>query len=415
MQRGTAGPSANEEVEQALTLLRNPATIRTRAQHLLERARQGKSKFFAVHDAAIEAAASFVARLSRTRYPGRIPPHSRWRHFEAEGVDLVAKELVPQLRDLRPGARWMVLADLCIVSVLLDAGAGSTWRYCAPDGSVHQRSEGLALASLYGFCSGMFSHDPQQPLQVTAQGLQKLHAEHLAQMFQSGADNALPGFQGRLALLRSLGELLEERPGHFSDLGRPCGLLADRVNQSTPIEPGDILGLLLERLAPIWPSPNALGGVCLGDCWRHPDLDGEGLSRGWMPFHKLSQWLAYSLGEALQRGGIAVAEHSTLTGLAEYRNGGLMLDTGILVLKDPRAQHRIHTVDEPLVVEWRALTVALLEELAEAVRLTLGLDEERLPLACVLEGGTWAAGRLLARERRQGEPPLNVQLTGTVF
>jgi len=134
-----------------------------------------------------------------------------------------------------------------------------------------------------------------------------------------------------------------------------------------------------------------------------------------MPFHKLSQWLAYSLGEALQRGGIAVAEHSTLTGLAEYRNGGLMLDTGILVLKDPRAQHRIHTADDPLVVEWRALTVALLEELAAAVRLTLGLDEERLPLACVLEGGTWAAGRLLARERRQGEPPLNVQLTGTVF
>ena len=39
-----------------------------------------------------------------------------------------------------------------------------------------------------------------------------------------------------------------------------------------------------------------------------------------------------------------------------------------------------------------------------------------MPLACILEGGTWAAGRKIARERRvDGRPPLEVTSDGTVF
>jgi hypothetical protein len=68
-----------------------------------------------------------------------------------------------------------------------------------------------------------------------------------------------------------------------------------------------------------------------------------------------------------------------------------------------------------LVVEWRALTVALLDELAVLVRSRLGVDAERMPLACVLEGGTWAAGRALASRLRAGLPPLSITSDGTVF
>ena len=69
-----------------------------------------------------------------------------------------------------------------------------------------------------------------------------------------------------------------------------------------------------------------------------------------------------------------------------------------------------------LVVEWRALTVALLDRLADGLRQRLGLDAKSLPLAKVLEGGTWAAGRALARERRSdGSPPVKVVSDGTVF
>jgi hypothetical protein len=135
-----------------------------------------------------------------------------------------------------------------------------------------------------------------------------------------------------------------------------------------------------------------------------------------VPLHKLSQWLAYSLIEPLQWAGFTVTDIDGLTGLAEYRNGGLFIDCGVLVLRDTADAARPHDVADPLVVEWRALTVALLDRLAQLLRSRLGLDEQSLPLAKVLEGGTWAAGRLIAKEKRaDGSPPLNIVSDGTVF
>jgi hypothetical protein len=76
----------------------------------------------------------------------------------------------------------------------------------------------------------------------------------------------------------------------------------------------------------------------------------------------------------------------------------------------------VHDVGSPVVVEWRALTVALLDRVAAALRARLGLDADRLPLVKVLEGGTWRAGRELAAERRPGGgPPLQIRSDGTVF
>ena len=168
-------------------------------------------------------------------------------------------------------------------------------------------------------------------------------------------------------------------------------------------------------LSPIWPAQNALGTVPLGDCWRHSAVHGPGLTDGWMPFHKLSQWLTYSLIEPFEWGGVQVRGLDALTGLPEYRNGGLLLDSGVIRLKDPAQASRTHQAGDELVVEWRALTVALLDELAPKVRGILGLSAAELPLACVLEGGTWAAGRVLAQRLRGGTPPLNIASDGTVF
>ena len=135
-----------------------------------------------------------------------------------------------------------------------------------------------------------------------------------------------------------------------------------------------------------------------------------------MPLHKLSQWLSYSLIEPLEWAGYTVVGLDDLTGLPEYRNGGLFLDTGVIALKDPSEAAQPHAVDSALVVEWRALTVALLDLIADPIRQKLGLDANRFPLAKVLEGGTWATGRRLARERRgDGSPPLVIVSDGTVF
>jgi hypothetical protein len=85
-------------------------------------------------------------------------------------------------------------------------------------------------------------------------------------------------------------------------------------------------------------------------------------------------------------------------------------------LRDPAEVGRAHAVGSTLVVEWRALTVALLDRLAASIRRRLRMDAEALPLAKILQGGTWAAGRQIARKLRpDGAPPLAVIGDGTVF
>src|SRR4029079_4883728 len=173
---------------------------------------------------------------------------------------------------------------------------------------------------------------------------------------------------------------------------------------------------LRQHLGPVWPSRLTLGGIALGDCWKHPSLTSTDATNCLVPLHKLSQWLASSLIEPLQNAGIEVTDIDGLTGLAEYRNGGLFIDMGVLVLRDPAAAQREHSVGSELVVEWRALTVALLDRLAEIVRTRLNMNRETLPLAKILQGGTWTAGRHIAnRLRADGGPPLNVVSDGPVF
>jgi len=119
----------------------------------------------------------------------------------------------------------------------------------------------------------------------------------------------------------------------------------------------EILRTLLQVFGPIWPGRISLGGVPLGDCGRHPAVPGEKL----VPFHKLSQWLTYSLVEPLEAAGLPVTEIDALTGLAEYRNGGLSLIAGVIEPQDPRYCGAPSTRRANPSVEWRALTVELLK------------------------------------------------------
>lgn len=401
----------------AARLLRSTTAVRARAQQLLARARAGASEHFVVHDAALADAARTVAALTRERYPdGRIPYHSRWRHFEAGGVDRRGR-LDAALGDGDAATRARAQIDLVLVSVLLDAGAGADWSYLeAAGGQRFSRSEGLGVASFHAFLGGLFSSDPHQPLRVDAAGLQRVSAEQLGHAFQVSPANPLVGLEGRAALLRRLGEVLAAQPATFGPLGRPGGLFdVLQARGGGTVAAHDILVLLLDTLSGIWPAQNAIDGEALGDCWRHPAVAGEGLTAGWMPFHKLSQWLTYSLLEPFEWAGVRVNGLDALTGLPEYRNGGLLIDAGVLQPLPAGWATRPWQAGDAFIVEWRALTVALLDELAPLVRAELDLNEQVMPLACVLEGGTWAAGRLLAQRQRGGLPPLNIVSDGTVF
>jgi hypothetical protein len=178
-----------------------------------------------VNGAALTGAARTVAELTRARFPdGRIPYHSRWRHFEAGHVNRAA-QLDGLLVLVNPATRARAKIDLALVSVLLDAGAGPQWAYReAASGQSFARSEGLGVASFHAFTAGLFSSDPQRPLQVDAAGLKALSDERLGEAFQVSADNPLVGLEGRTQLLRRLGEALKAQPDTFGTQGRPGGL-----------------------------------------------------------------------------------------------------------------------------------------------------------------------------------------------
>jgi len=407
----------------ALSLL-NAAAVRTRAKRMLALGLNDELPHFRVDLRRLDEAVDLVVATTKKNYPLLdVPFHSRWRHFVTYDFDRT-EVIAEELPDAQTHAR--ACFDLAIVSVLLDAGAGPRWRYRDPiTGGEFSRSEGLALASLMMFSSGGFSakapsSTAADQLRADADALTNLGTETLREDFQVDADNPLLGLDGRAELLRALGRLVQARPEVFArhDTPRPGGFfdyLAAKAEDKIIPAPL-ILAELLQQFGPIWPSRLTLGGVPLGDCWRHPAMVTDDATNGLVPLHKLSQWLAYSLIEPLQQAGFTVTEIDGLTGLAEYRNGGLFVDTGVLVLRDPQDAARAHAVDAPLVVEWRALTVALLDRLALAVRAKLNKNAAALPLAKVLQGGSWAAGRELAFARRpDGSPPIKVLSDGTVF
>jgi hypothetical protein len=397
----------------AVAWLMSPLAVVERCTNIFEAGRAGDLEHFRVVEDRLGEATGYVARTIEARYPDlAVPPHSRWRHFEVDGRDLW-QELARGLgEDARGLAR--IRFDLAVTSVLLDAGAGPDWHYRhASSGTDSSRSEGLAIASFEAFRAGLFSSDPRTPLMADAAGLESLDEQKLAAAFQVSRANPLPGLANRVALLRTLGRSLAGQ-----DHARPAALFDALVDTSTDGSASvlDLFAGLQRVVGPIWPARLQLDGVNLGDTWPHPKAGGEGPGAGLVPFHKLCQWMCYSLLEPAQDAGLRFTDTSVLTPLAEYRNGGLVVDLGLIEPKHPRVLGHEHRPGDEIVVEWRALTIPIVLAIAENLRQYFAVDADRLPLAAVLEGGTWWAGRKIAAEKRPGgPPPIRVVSDGTVF
>jgi hypothetical protein len=412
-------PANLNKPAEAVAWLKTADAVRERSHALLALGEAGTLNHFTLDLDRMDQAADYVADVIREQYPQlEIPYHSRWRHFHAAGVDrwgMIADAV--SMLDITEIARLRF--DLCVPSVLLDAGAGTTWRYEEPGtGMFLARSEGLAVASLHGFVEGAFSSDPHNRMLADAAGLESVTPQTIETMFQVSGKNPLLGVPGRAELMRHLGQVLRERPDIFGRFEPRIGHLYDHIKRAYPnaVPARAILEAVLDAFGPIWPSRLQIGGENLGDVWRHSQIVTRDLTSGLVPFHKLSQWLTYSLIEIFQDAGDEVTDVGELTGLPEYRNGGLFIDLGVIRPRDPALRETPLTVDHEAVVEWRGLTVALLDRLATPVRLRLGRSEDDMPLACVLEGGTWAAGRKIASELRpDGSPPLKILSDGTVF
>lgn len=389
--------------------------VREKARKVLELCLKEQGEYV-VHLEKLEDVADYVVGVIKEKYPTlKIPYHSRFNHFHVGGIDRVSA-LEKLIADESPEEQARIKIDLVVTSVLLDAGAGNDWKYHDEDDHIYSRSEGLAVASYNMFVKGRFSSDVSVPLRADGPGLIHITEEHINKGFQVSVGNPLLGAKGRAELLHRLGKAIEAKPEIFAGktVTRP-GQMVDYFLKKYPskkIEAEFLLETVLHSFGTIWPGRIVMNDVNLGDTWRHPKL-GEGAD-AFIPFHKLSQWMSYSLLEPLEEIGFKILNLNKLTGLAEYRNGGLLLDSGLI---EPRVSlmGKTHHPDSKVVIEWRALTVALLDELAKVIQRKLKLSDDEFPLAKVLEGGTWWAGRKLAQEKRGGKPPFEIMSDGTVF
>ncbi|KAI5244673.1 DUF1688-domain-containing protein [Aureobasidium subglaciale] len=416
--------------------------VRERAGKVFEAAKKDELSHFTYHAEKLSEAAAFVASvINRDFGPDNfaaIPPHGRWQHFEVGNVariDNLSREWEKNGCDEKEQARRLI--DLFVVSVLLDAGAGDTWKFEEPgSGDIYTRSEGIAVASLYMFTEGAFSTTEGVKHMVDAKGLQSINEETLARGFQITSSNPMIGVGPRAQLLSRLGDSLLQNPEMFGPSGRP-GNLVDHVISSA--DPGSkeldyrVFWMTLQKLLiPIWPKERTqIDGIPIGDAWPLSVLEKQGggndIKSTIQPFHKLTQWLAYSLMVPFVR----IMGHSWRnahlgTGLPEYRNGGLFIDLGVLTLKPSALARGLSTSGQKLpmfkdsgdeIVEWRALTVALLDEVYKIVEKQMREKGVQFSMAQMLEAGSWKAGRELAAERRPEtkSSPILIDGDGTLF
>lgn len=133
---------------------------------------------------------------------------------------------------------------------------------------------------------------------------------------QVSDSNPMTGIEGRATLLVRLGTVLADpantayftsptdptskRPGHIIDY-----LLAHPTSQQIPsassyniaVKIETLWEIVVSGLSGVWPAARSkIDGVSLGDVWPVGCLKNEGKDP-YVSFHKLSQWLSYSLIE----------------------------------------------------------------------------------------------------------------------
>ncbi|KAI0752955.1 hypothetical protein C8Q80DRAFT_1149392 [Daedaleopsis nitida] len=440
-------PLALNSSSQTAAYLRTLPAIRERCGRVHALAKEGKLEYFEYHPEKEADAAAFCVNIMKRDFGtnfASIPPHGRWRHLDA-GLSrvepLIEKwKASPNPPDVKETARRLI--DLFLVSVLLDAGAGNAWSFKEEaSGQSFSRSEGLGVASIIMFEQGFFSGDSSNPYQVDAEGLSRITAQKVASAMQVSDSNPMVGIDGRSSLLINLSKALKASSQYFGTAARP-GHIIDFLDSESIAENGTkrvhIFALwtaLIDGLAPIWPATRtSLGGTSLGDVWPcdalKKSIDGGAYQEGdeLVPFHKLTGWITYSLIEPIEKIlGWKIEGIEFMTGLPEYRNGGLLLDLGVLSLRpgvldaslypDPSSGIPKLLPSHPAIIEWRAMTVIELDRIANEIRKQLGLSAEQLTLAQVLESATWKGGREIAKQKRPatGGPPIEIESDGTVF
>jgi len=377
----------------------------------LDLALRGLSPHFLVELDQLPAAIDSLVATAKRDFGGleNAPAHSQWHHFKFDRCDRLARWA--ESTKLSPFERGCAKIDLLFLCEAVDVGGLSKWRYYDPITQTDcSRSEGLAIGLLRMFEQGVFSSDPERRYSLDAKRLKEISAGDLALGLQCENNNMIDGgVEFRVTRLRTLGECLEAQPWFkVGDSHRPSGIANWILNG--PLSQGilayDLLHIVLNSLGPLWPGEVRAQNAPLGDVWHYP-LN-ESNETGLVPIHRIAQWITYSLFPPLNEMGVPAGGPSLLSGLAGYRNAGFLVDAGVLRVKEGVDLTAPLSLSSPLVVEWRALTVALIDKVHDLLQKQLG-PSGALSLPQV-HGLMWRSGRELARQRRPdtGAPPITV-------
>ncbi|KAI7873923.1 DUF1688-domain-containing protein [Lichtheimia hyalospora FSU 10163] len=426
--------------------------VRERCFRVQEAGIRNRLQHFDVDPSKLQDVVQFVVSLIKRDYdePSAVPVHGIWRHFDVSGRPRI-QHLLNSWSSLGFDAteKTRRVLDLFVVAVLMDTDADHVWSYREnATGRTYKRAEGVAVAVLELFTAGAFSSDVNQPHRVDSEALIHLSLDTLEKGFQVDHErNVLIGLEDRLDILRNLGKVLQEHADYFQKTGpvpRPGNLMDYLLEHSSTIKTKKGALILLETLWPVVQCmgelfvaerPSGKGGIPgYGDVFPCGAIqyNSNDSTDHYVPFHLMSQWLVYSLIEPMERLlGATIEGTELLTPLANFRNGGLLMDTGFISLKPKEHDRGIESyhknsllpgqpkievaplfeMDDPVVVEWRALTTAYLDIVAERVRDALRLNRNKLSLTRLMDGATWSAGRELAEISRPNtqEPPIIVK------
>ena len=199
--------------------------IRDKAESILQLTLEGQTQFHLFPE-KLEEVADYVLKVMKEKYPdNNIPFHSRWGHFNVGDINRL-QELEKVLEGKDSKEKSKIKVDLAIISVLLDAGAGTKWSYSEKEsGKEWNRSEGLAVMSFWAFMEGTFSSVENDPLRVDSEALKKINLKDIENFMQVSESNPLEGLEGRLSLLNKLGEVLERKLDFFPEK-RPGSLVS---------------------------------------------------------------------------------------------------------------------------------------------------------------------------------------------
>ena len=344
-----------------LTMLRLPAAVRDRCWMLLAGVELGKSPLYELNGPGLTAVTVAVADLVRRKHANLVPPlDTCWLTLRRQAPDDLEK-LADALQAADAVERARSGFDLALLDTTVSPSGGS----------------GSVTELMRAYAEGSFSADPDKPLRLDPKGLNQ---------WLDSAPGWIDEVPCAVTRLKRLAGCLngDEGTGEALPFRGLLNRLIARANNGTL----SALQLLdsVHPLALCLHSEGAkLGGTSLGDVWRHPAIRTGDKTRELLPFHAFAQRLSLSFVEPLAEAGITVTELGQLTAPATHQICSDFLTLGVIRCRHTAIGRLAHPTSSDIVVELRALSVALADRLADHLCAELRITTTDLPVVRILD------------------------------